>query len=148
VKAFFDALVPSEADRLAEAADEASLRRALELDPGQGEAAIKLGRLLAAADDADAARAVLEPFAGDFEAAGLLARLDIGPDDPAAPAIAAWDESDLERALELLQEQIAAADDPERVDLLRRVMVAIFTELGPASELARDHRRRLSLAIT
>ena len=148
VKAFFDALVPSEADRLAAADDEASLRRALELDPGQQEAAVKLGRLLIAAGDGDGARAVLEPVAGDFTASGLLARLDVEADDPAAPAVAAWDEGDDERALELLQEQIAAADDPERVDLLRRVMVAIFTELGPASELAREHRRRLSLAIT
>ena len=26
-------------------------------------------------------------------------------------------------------------------------MVAIFTELGPASELAREHRRRLAAAL-
>ncbi|MEZ5154973.1 MAG: tetratricopeptide repeat protein [Solirubrobacterales bacterium] len=148
VRTFFDSLVPSEADRLAEAADEASLRRALELDPAQRAAALKLARLLLAAGDGEEARTVLEPFADDFTAAGMLARLDLGDDDPASPALAAWDEGDYERALELLQEQIAAATDPERVDVLRRVMVAIFTELGPASELAREHRRRLSLAIT
>jgi putative thioredoxin len=148
VKAFFDALVPSEADRLAEAGDEESLRRALELDPAQKDAALKLARILLAGGDADGARAVLEPFPDDFTAAGMLARIDIGDDDPAAPALAAWDEGDHERALELLQEQIAATGDPERVDVLRRIMVAIFTELGPASELAREHRRRLSLAIT
>ncbi|MCB0875582.1 MAG: tetratricopeptide repeat protein [Solirubrobacterales bacterium] len=148
VRTFFDSLVPSEADRLAEAADEASLRRALELDPAQRAAALKLARLLLAAGDGEEARTVLEPFADDFTAAGMLARLGLGDDDPASPALAAWDEGDHERALELLQEQIAAATDPERVDVLRRVMVAIFTELGPASELAREHRRRLSLAIT
>jgi putative thioredoxin len=148
VKAFFDALVPSEADVLAGSDDEESLRRALEIDPTQREAAVKLGRLLAAADDADGAREVLESFADDFEASAILARLELGPDDPAAAAVASWDEGDPERALELLQEQIGAAEDPERVDLLRRLMVGIFTELGTGSELAREHRRRLALAIT
>ena len=148
VKAFFDALAPSEADVLAASDDEASLRRALDLDPAHREAAIKLARLLLAGGDADGAGAVLTAFEDDFEASAILARIELGAGDPAAAAIAAWDEGDVERALELLQEQIAAADDPDRVDLLRRVMVGIFTELGPTSELARDHRRRLALAIT
>ena len=148
VKAFFDGLVPSEADRLAGADDEASLRRALDLDPTQLEAALKLARLLLAADDSDGARTVLEPFESDFTASGMIARIELGEDDPVAPALASWDAGNHEGALNLLQEEIAAADDPERIDRLRRVMVAIFTELGPASDLAREHRRRLSLAIT
>jgi putative thioredoxin len=148
VAAFFDGLVPSEADRLAGTDDEASLRRALELNPGQQEAGAKLGRLLLAAGDDDEAHAVLSPFEGDFVASGLLARIELGTGDDAAPAFNAWDEGDRERALEVLQEQIAAEQDADRIDRLRRVMVAIFTELGPASELAREHRRRLSLAIT
>src|SRR6266511_4595123 len=49
VERFFDALVPSEADELAARGaageDEAALRRALELDPGHGEATRALGRL-------------------------------------------------------------------------------------------------------
>jgi len=148
VAAFFDGIVPSEADRLADADDEASLRRALELDPGQQEAGVKLGRLLLAAGDDDDARKVLEPIEGDFIASGLLARIELSSDDDAASAFDAWDGGDRERALDVLQEQIAAEQDPDRIDRLRRVMVAIFTELGPASELAREHRRRLSLAIT
>src|ERR687894_924421 len=48
VQRFFDGLVPSEADRLVAAGDEASLRRALELDPANGDAAVKLARLLLA----------------------------------------------------------------------------------------------------
>lgn len=148
VAAFFDALVPSEADRLAGAGDEESLRRALELDPAQREAAVKLGRMLIERGAGEDAGEVLAPFETDFTASGLLARLALGDEDEVAPAFAAWDEGEHERALDLLQEGIAAADDPERVDLLRRVMVAIFTELGPDSELARAHRRRLSLAIT
>jgi putative thioredoxin len=148
VKAFFDGLAPSEADRLADADDEASLRRALDLDPTQLEAALKLARLLLAADDPDGARAVLEPFDSDFTASGMIARIELDGDDAVAPALAAWDAGNHGQALDLLQEEIAAAAAAERVDLLRRVMVAIFTELGPASDLAREHRRRLSLAIT
>ncbi len=148
VAAFFDGLAPSEADRLAGAGDEASLRRALELDPTQSEAAIKLARLLIAGGDGAGATAVLEPFESDFTASGLIARLELGDGGAAQPALEAWDSGDIEGALELLQSEISASDDPDRTDLLRRVMVAIFTELGPASELARDHRRRLALAIT
>ncbi len=148
VATFFDGLVPSESDKLAEADDEKSLRRALELDPKQSDAALKLARLLIAGGDAAGAAAVLEPFESDFTASGLLARIELGPDDSAETSLAAWDDGDVESALEGLQAEISASDDPDRTDLLRRVMVAIFTELGPTSDLARDHRRRLSLAIT
>src|SRR5687767_552521 len=46
VARFFDKLVPTEADRLAAAGDEASLRRALELQPGRADAAGPPARLL------------------------------------------------------------------------------------------------------
>ena len=46
VERFFDALVPSEADALVAEGDEASLRRALELDPGRADAAVPLAGLL------------------------------------------------------------------------------------------------------
>jgi putative thioredoxin len=152
VEAFFDSIVPSEAARLAEAEDEESLRRAIELDPRQTDAAVKLARLLIARGDAEEARPLLEPLESDFAASGLLARLELvtaaEEGDDIAGTLAAWDAGVYVQALEGLQSAIAATDDSERVDLLRRVMVAIFTELGPESDLARDHRRRLALAIT
>ena len=46
IEQFLDGLVPSAADKLAEADDEASLRKALELDPRHAAAAVKLGRIL------------------------------------------------------------------------------------------------------
>ena len=144
VERFFDALVPSEADELARSGDEASLRRALELDPRHVGARCELGRILLKRGDSDEAREVLQGITGDFEGEGLAARAELdGPEE----AFAAWDEGDRERALELLQEEIAAEDDQERRDRLRRVMVAIFTELGPDSELARAHRRRLAAVL-
>src|SRR5579863_7244012 len=45
VREFFDALVPSEAERLVEAGDEASLRAALELEPSRADAAVPLARI-------------------------------------------------------------------------------------------------------
>jgi thioredoxin-like negative regulator of GroEL len=83
--------------------------------------------------------------AGDFVAEGLAARARLsGDDDDLEPAFEAWDGGDYEMALELLETALA---DPERRDDVRRVMVAIFTELGPDSPLARDYRRRLSAAL-
>src|SRR3954464_13146964 len=46
VERFFDGLVPSEADGLVAAGDEASLRRALELEPGNVDAKVALAEQL------------------------------------------------------------------------------------------------------
>jgi putative thioredoxin len=144
---FFDALVPSEADDLAARGDEESLRRALELDPAHGTARRELGKLLLRRGDVDEAVELLEGAPGDFLADGLAARARLSGDEELAPAFDAWDSKDLESALERLQEAFSAERDPDRRDLIRRVMVALFTELGPDSELAREHRRRLSTAL-
>jgi putative thioredoxin len=97
---------------------------------------------------------VLEGVQGDFVADGLAARARLAEADGAAPAgpeleraFAAWDDGDRSSALDALQDAIRATDDAERRDLIRRVMVAIFTELGPADPLAREHRRRLAAAL-
>jgi putative thioredoxin len=147
VERFFDALVPSEADELAGSGEEADLRRALELDAGHAAARRELGKLLLARGDTDEAVELLEGAHGDFVADGLLARVALGDDPRLASAFDAWDRSDRETALDTLQEVLASETDPERKDLVRRVMVGLFTELGPDSPLAREHRRRLSAAL-
>ena len=144
VERFIDELVPSQADELAEGADEESLRRALELEPGHADARRRLGRLLLARGDSEEALELLEDMPGDFVAEGLAARARLTGDPDLDAAFDAWDGGDPARALELLQ---AALADPQRRDLVRRVMVAIFTELGPEDPLAREHRRRLSAAL-
>ena len=144
VERFFDALVPSEADELAGTGEEADLRRALELDPGHAAARRELGRLLLRRGDTEEAVELLEGAAGDFVADGLLARARL---DGLDPAFAAWDAGDHGAALEELQEALRSEPDAERRDLIRRVMVALFTELGPEHPLAREHRRRLSAAL-
>jgi putative thioredoxin len=144
VERFFDSLVPSEADELAGAGDEESLRRALELDPAHTGARRHLGRMLLARGETDEALELLEGAADDFVADGLAARARLADDADLAPAFAAWDAGDPAEALERLQD---ALPDPARQDLIRRVMVAIFTELGADHPLAREHRRRLSAAL-
>jgi putative thioredoxin len=151
VEQFFDSLVPSEADELARSGEEADLRRALALDPNHQDARRALARLVLARGETDEAVGLLEGAAGDFVAEGLLARAELTRDGelpgPLAEALEAWDRGDHAAALEALQSSFAAEADPARRDLIRRVMVAIFTELGPDDPLAREHRRRLSSAL-
>jgi putative thioredoxin len=151
VEAFFDRIVPSEADLAADAAaeagDEDALRRALEAKPDHADAATALARLLIARGDTDDALAVLEPLPHDFRADGLRARARLAAGDgDLGQAFESWDRGDRADALERLQTAFAAAEGEDR-DLIRQVMVAIFTELGAEDPLAREHRRRLSTAL-
>jgi putative thioredoxin len=155
IEKFLDELVPSEADELATAGDEESLRRALELDPRHAQAATALARILLKRGEFEEARALLDGRDGDFLADGLRARAELqleGATDGIAPetletAFAAWDDADHATALETLQRALADAHDARLRDLVRRVMVGIFTELGPEDPLAREHRRRLAATL-
>ena len=154
IERWLDGLVPSPADELVAVGDEASLRKALEIDPGHRAAAAALGKLLVARGETGEALELLEPLQGDFVAEGLAARARLaqpngdGELDPRlASAFVAWDAGDYEAALEPLQELIAETSDPGRRDLLRAVMVGIFAELGADHQLAREHRRRLAAAL-
>jgi putative thioredoxin len=144
VERFFDSLLPSEADELVDSGDEAGLRRALELDPGHAVARRELGRILLRRGETEEAIELLEGARGDFVADGLAARAHLSGEEDLAAAFEAWDAGDASGALERLQD---ALPDPERQDLIRRVMVAIFTELGADHPLAREHRRRLSASL-
>lgn len=151
---FLDDLVPSESEQLAaeaiESGDEDGLRRALALDPANREAARALARMLIARDEDDEVLNLLDEAltTGDFELDGLAARARLKKDGIApAEALAAWDAGEHERALELLQTEVAAASGEHR-DLLRRLMVGFFAELGPADELATAHRRRLATTLS
>ena len=146
VERFFDSLVPSEADELVASGGEEELRKALELDPAHATARRDLGRALLLRGDTDEALELLEGAPGDFVAQGLAARARLAGDPALQGAFEAWDRGETATALELFQDSLAAAD-PDARDLIRRVMVAIFTELGADHPLAREHRRRLSSAL-
>ena len=147
VERFFDALVPSEADELARSGEAADLRRALELEPSHPTARRQLGKLLLRRGETAEAVQLLEGATGDFVADGLLARVALAGDPPLDSAFEAWDRGDHAAALEQLQSILADEADAARKDVIRRVMVGIFTELGPDDPLAREHRRRLSAAL-
>jgi putative thioredoxin len=147
VERFFDALVPSEADALVAAGDEASLRRALELEPTNTEAKVKLAEVLFARGERADAAELVRNMAGSFRAEGLGARIRLEDQDAVdlSPAFGALDAGDRERALELLIEAIPSANGHR--DDVRRVVVAILDELGVDHPLARDARRRLAAAL-
>jgi putative thioredoxin len=88
VRDFVAGLLPSEAEtelaNLVAAGDEASLRRALELDPGHEAAVVKLAERLVGKGESDEALALLEriPETAETRRVAALARLgDDVPDD-------------------------------------------------------------------
>ena len=153
IEAFLDRIVPSEAELAArsavESGDEDALRAAIEADPRNPVTVASLARILLARGDAPAAAELTAPLAAtDFVVAGLNARAELEEaDDPPVEAFKAWDEGDHEFAFDLFQKLVETAEG-ERRDLFRKVMVGYFTELGPASELASAHRRRLAATIS
>ncbi len=154
VERFLDSLVPSEADALVAAGDEASLLKALALEPTRADAAVPLARILHRRGELDEALQVLERVPGSFAADGLAARIGLEHDAavgrrPELPtlddAFSALDAGDHERALDLLLDALPNSDGAR--DDLRRVVVGILDELGVENPLARDARRRLATAL-
>ena len=147
VSRFLDGLVPSQAELLARNGDEASLRKAVELEPGRADAAVPLARLMLARGEREAALEVLSAVHGSFAADGLTARIRLeqrGAED-LAPAFTALDAGDREQALERLIAAIRPSR-PERDDL-RRVVVGVLDELGPDDPLVPVSRAKLASAL-
>lgn len=147
VARFLDSLVPSEADLLARQGDEASLRKAHELEPGRADVAIPLARILLNRAEREAALEILERVHGNYVAYGLAARirLELAPATDLAPAFEAMDSGNRDRALEIL----ISAIRPGRAerDEIRRVVVGILDELGADDPLATTSRTRLASAL-
>jgi putative thioredoxin len=126
--------------------DEASLRRALELQPG---APTPRPRSPAPAPPRRRGRGARGARQRRRLVPGRRAR---GPDPPRAAedldledAFTALDEGDAERAIELLLDALPSADGYR--DDIRRVTVAVLDDLGVEHPLARDARRRLAAAL-
>jgi putative thioredoxin len=148
VARFLDGLVPSEADALIAAGGESELRSALALEPGRADAAVPLARLLHSRGESDEALTVLSSVAaGSFAAEGLAARIRLEDDPDVAEAFAALDRGDTSAGIDGLIAAIAATDDSDRRDELRRAVVGVLDELGVEHPLARDSRRKLAAAL-
>ena len=148
IDAFLNRLVPSQADRLVEIGDEASLREALEHDAGHLEARLRLGRLLVADGNPEEAKQILEPVAFDPGAEGVIALIDLAEvDQPdVAAGLAALDREDFDSALGHLIDAVPTADD-DLTELLRKTVVGIFGRLGDQHPLVLKHRKRLARAL-
>ncbi len=140
VESFFDAVAPSEAELLVAAGDEQSLRRAVALDPQQAGAATALARIALRRGEQDEALALLEPLAGEFQVEGLRARIRLQQAGQCAPAIAALDAGDDERAFELLLGGLPNED-------VRMLIVGELDRRGAGDPLVRETRRRLAAAL-
>jgi putative thioredoxin len=135
VRAFVNQLVkqPSEADQLVEAGDEASLRRALEIQPDHAGAIVALAEILVGRGDAEAALALLArvPETQETRRIAALARLaSVGSTiDPL---------SDVESRLDTLLE-VAKEDEDAR-----REFLDLLEAMDPEDERRGRYRRALS----
>ena len=147
VAKFLDGLLPSEADGLVAAGGEEDLRRALELEPNRSDAALALARLLHERGESAAALELLDNVTGSYAAEGLAARIRLEADPELADAFAALDAGEQQRGLDALIAAIAATDDSDRRDDLRRAVVGVLDALGAEHPLARESRRKLASAL-
>jgi putative thioredoxin len=154
VEQFLDSLLPSEAEALVAQGDEASLRRANELEPTRADAAVPLAKILKDRGEIDEALSVLARVPGSFAADGLTARIGLeaaarNGTQPSVPdlseAFAALDAGDPERGLDLLLDALPSSDGAR--DDVRRIVVGVLDELGVEHPLARSARRRLASAL-
>ncbi len=150
VERFVESLVPSQADRLAAAGDEASLRRALALDPDHAAARVGLARYLLDAGKEDEVVELLSPVEHDPVAAALIAQvrlLQSGDVDPTLrEALRRLRAGDAAAALPDLLAAVRTSNGELR-DMVRRVVVGVFGELGEDNELTRRYRPELAAAL-
>ena len=127
---------PSEADTLVAAGDEASLRKALELEPDHAGAVVGLAQLLAERGNADDALALLAkiPETADTRRVAALARVGVNGDGAGAP-------DDVDARLDALLERVK--DDDEA----RQQFVDLLELLGPDDPRTAQYRKSLTAKL-
>ena len=133
VREFVNRLAPakSEADRLAARGDEASLRKALELEPDHAGAVVALAELLVERGEGDEALALLARVPETAESRRVAALARLGTDGATAAA-------DLDARLEALLERVK--DD----EAARREYVDLLEMLGADDPRIPRYRRALA----
>jgi putative thioredoxin len=135
VRAWLDRVAPaaSQADLLAEASDETSLRAALDLQHDHPTAVVKLAELLATQGHGDEALALLERIPESAETRRVAAVARVGGDEPAT--------SDLEAELDDLLERVK--DDEEA----RQRFVDLLEVLGADDPRTARYRKALTARL-
>lgn len=135
VQRFVDTLLPteseSELDQLLAAGDEASLRQALEIEPGNEDAIVALGEMLVERGDGEAALALLERIPESERTRKLAAAARVG----AAPT------DDHDATLGGLLERVKLDDEA------RQEFVDILELMGPDDPRTADYRRQLTARL-
>jgi putative thioredoxin len=158
VREFVGNLLPTEADRDAEAAfaeeqegdlddAETKYREALEADPKNRDARLGLGRILVETRRDDDARETLMPLLPDAEAERLLAQLEVrswANEAEVGTLASAKRLAAMGSYREALDGMLGALrDDPDA----RQAMVEVFAVLGDDDLLVPEYRRRLANAL-
>ena len=136
VQRFVDGLLPTEEEtelvaRSIAAGDEASLRQALELEPGNEDAIVALGELLVERGDGDEALALLERIPESERTRKVAAAARVG----AAPI------DDYDATLTGLLDRVKGDDEA------RQEFVDILELMGPDDPRTADYRRRLTAQL-
>lgn len=136
VQAWVDKLVPplSEADQLVARGDEASLRAALELDPGHVAAILALAELLTERGDSDEALALLARIPESAETRRIAALARIGTVAPSDDGVEAKLDALLDRVKDdetarqefLDQLEVLGTDDPRTAHYRRLLTSRLF----------------------
>ncbi|MCA1833644.1 MAG: thioredoxin [Actinomycetota bacterium] len=168
VRDFFAALAPSEADRLAEAAQSAGtaeekeslLRRALDADRGHEKAVLALAALLADRRSDEEARSLLERIPPGLESERLLARIELsGGEATDTEALRRGAESGDPHAAVAYGKSLAASGRHEEAlewllraatngaDDASKAMVDVFRVLGEDDPLTKAYRPKLAAAL-
>jgi putative thioredoxin len=136
VREFVSRLAPaaSEADLLVEAGDEASLRRALEVEPDHPGAVVALAEMLVGRGQTDEALALLGriPETAEVRRVAALARLGNG---------ALKGDSDLEGRLDGLLDRV------KQDDQARREFLDLLEAMGPGDPRTVEYRKALTARL-
>jgi putative thioredoxin len=142
VREFVNRLLPtpSEAENLVAAGDEASLRRALEIEPDLPAAVVGLAEILVGRGEDEEALGLLAkiPDVGEARRVAALARLAVAGTSVAANANGAGRGAELETHLDALLERVKSDDEA------RQEFVDLLETMDPSDPRRDQYRRALA----
>jgi putative thioredoxin len=145
VRDFVARLLPaaSEAEQLVAAGDEASLRRALELEPDLPGAVVGLAEILVGRGEAEAALNLLAriPDTGEARRVAALARLAVAGTTVAPSANGQGGDAELERHLDALLERVKSDEQA------RQELVDLLETMDPSDPRRGQYRRALTARL-